>query len=64
MKNYINHKSIREEIDYCQDVINNPFSFESYCCNCDNFNTEECPFLKTVTEYTKWKNINCTKFED
>ena len=65
MKNLINDKIVEnEEVDYCQDMINNPFSFEFYCINCDNFNTEDCPFLETVNEYTKWKNINCTKFEN
>ena len=65
MKNLINDKIVEnEEVDYCQDMINNPLSFEFYCINCDNFNTEDCPFLETVNEYTKWKTINCTNFEN
>lgn len=38
--------------------------FENYCGNCDNFKTDDCPFVEVVEENTKWKDINCKNFWD
>lgn len=63
MGNYKNNKYYKEGLEFI-DRLNNKFSFELYCGNCDLFNTDDCPHINKVTENTEWKLIKCTKFEN
>lgn len=70
----------QEELDRCIEEMENPFAFENYCCNCDNFPGDliyqkreyaenKCPFKKRfengeLNGDTNWKQIGCQNFWD
>lgn len=53
-------KEQMEEAEESMDM----FAFESYCVNCDKFETDDCPFRGKVYDATKWKTIGCKCFMD
>lgn len=68
-----------DEINEANDALD-PFSFEKYCMNCDNFpgdglyekreyNGRVCPFIEKFENgvfngKTEWKQIGCQEFWD
>jgi len=54
----------QEELRIATERMGNPYYFENLCGACDNFETDECPFIGKVTDITEWRKIRCTKFWD
>ena len=58
-----NKKIPKEQMEEAEESMD-LYAFESYCVNCDRFETDECPFRGKVFEATKWETIGCESFMD
>lgn len=53
-----------EEMDN-EDIKVNRTYWEHLCGSCDNFGTDECPFLGKVGETNNWKEeIRCNRYDN
>lgn len=66
MKNLITHTDeFDEETKEALKRECDPFDWENYCGNCDNFNdAEHCPRYGHVWPDTRWEDIGCKNFWD
>lgn len=73
MQNRKLSKEDQEEVDEYLDRKENPYRFEDFCGNCDNFpnynENVKCPFIERfkngeLNEDTEWEKIGCDSFID